>query len=200
MMSENIAFNFNDIKTTQAAAFFIKRHGQPSLSYLGLLKMLYISDRRALESSGYPITGDGFVSMKYGPVLTQVYDYVKPNGGFAKSEYWAEYIATVAAPYNPDKKFYVTLIEDPGDDELSIAEEEIMEAVYQEFGHLNPFDVAEWTHSLPEWIDPKTIGENVKVVDINVVDLLHYLHKSDQEIQRIKEIAERERYLDGVLN
>ena len=197
-MSENIVFNFNDIKTTQAAAFFIKRHGQPSLSYLGLLKMLYISDRRALESTDYPITGDGFVSMKYGPVLTQVYDYVKSHGGFESSDYWADYIATVPAPHNPQKRVYVTLIDDPGDDELSIAEEEIMEAVYKEFGHLNPFDVAEWTHSLPEWINPQSQGK--KVVPIDVVDLLHYLHKSDEEIQRIREISERERYLDGVLN
>ncbi|NER25666.1 MAG: SocA family protein [Symploca sp. SIO1B1] len=199
-MSENIVFNFNDIKTTQAAAFFIKLHGQPPLSYLGLLKMLYISDRHSLESIGYPITGDGFVSMKYGPVLTQVYDYVKPNGGMRSSEYWSNYIATVASPKKPDKKVFVTLIEDPGDDELSIAEEEIMEKVYRKFGHLNPFDVAKWTHSLPEWIDPKTQGDNVKVVDIQVVDLLRCLHKSDEEINRIREIADRERYLGGVLN
>ena len=137
-MSGDIVFSFNDIKTTQAAAFLIKLHGQPSMSYLGLLKMLYI------------------------------------------------------------KKVFVTLIADPGDDELSLAEEEIMEAVYQEFGHLNPFDVAEWTHSLPEWINPQEKGQ--KVVDIKVVDLLQYLKKSDDEIQRIKEIADRERYLDGVLN
>lgn len=197
-MVEDIIFNFRDVKTTQAAAFLIKRHGQPSLSYLGLLKMLYISDRRSLQSSGYPITGDGFVSMKYGPVLTRVYDYVKPNAGFVNSPYWSEYIATVASPRNPQKKVYVTLIDDPGDDELSLAEEEIMSSVYQEFGHLNPFDVAEWTHSLPEWKNPQKEGK--KVVDIRVIELLRYLNKSDEEIQRIKEIADRERYLDEVLN
>ncbi|MEQ9371633.1 MAG: Panacea domain-containing protein [Coleofasciculus chthonoplastes F3-SA18-01] len=197
-MSGDIVFSFNDIKTTQAAAFLIKLHGQPSMSYLGLLKMLYISDRRSLQYSGYPITGDSFVSMKYGPVLTRIYDYVKPNGGFTSSEYWSEYIATVPAPHDPNKKVFVTLIADPGDDELSLAEEEIMEAVYQEFGQLNPFDVAKWTHSLPEWINPQEKGQ--KVVDIKVVDLLQYLKKTDDEIQRIKEIADRERYLDGVLN
>jgi uncharacterized phage-associated protein len=197
-MAEDIIFSFNDVKATQAAAFLIKRHGQPSISYLGLLKMLYISDRKSLERNGYPITGDQFVSMKYGPVLTQIYDYVKPQGGHSYSEYWSEYIATVSAPHNPATKVFVTLIADPGDDELSVDEESIMESVYQEFGSLNPFDMAEWTHSLPEWIDPKTLDQ--KVVNINVIDLLHYLKMSDEQIQRIKAIAERECYLDGVLN
>ena len=75
-----------------------------------------------------------------------------------------------------------------------------MKKVHEEFGELDPFTVAEWTHSLPEWIDPETVGEKVKVVDIHVVDLLHYLNKSDEEIQHIKEIADRERYLDMALN
>ncbi|MDB9495539.1 Panacea domain-containing protein [Spirulina major CS-329] len=197
-MIEDIVFSFNDVKATQAAAFFIKRQGQPSISYLGLLKMLYISDRTSLERNGYPITGDQFVSMKYGPVLTRIYDYVKPQGGRSHSEYWSEYIATVSAPHNPEKKVFVTLIADPGDDELSLDEEAIMESVYQKFGSLNPFDVAEWTHSLPEWIDPKTLDQ--KVVNISVINLLHYLKMSDEQIQRIKAVAERERYLDGVLN
>ncbi|WP_072620416.1 Panacea domain-containing protein [Spirulina major] len=197
-MSHDIIFSFNDIKATQAAAFLVKLHGQPSMSYLGLLKMLYVSDRRSLESSGYPITGDEFVSMKYGPVLTRIYDYVKPQGGRVFSDYWSSYIATVASPRNPQKKVYITLIDDPGDDELSPIEEDILRAVYQEFGHLDPFKVAEWTHSLPEWIDPQTLDR--KVVKISILELLNYLNISDEQIQEIRETAERERYLDEVLN
>lgn len=200
-MSEKIIFNFNDKKTTQAAAFLLKLHGlngRSAMSYLGLLKLLYISDRVSLKELGYPITGDSFVAMKYGPVLSHVYDYVKPNSGFESSEYWSKHIVTISAPHNAQKFVYVTLINDPSDDELSVFEEEIMETVYQEFGDKNPFDVAEWTHSLPEWNDPQKV--NQKVLPIKVQDVLKFMGKSSEEIQRIKEIAERERYLDGVLN
>lgn len=197
-MLGDIVFAFNDIKSTHAAAFLLKLHGQPAMSYLGLLKLLYISDRESLKNGGYPITGDKFVSMKYGPVLSHIYDYVKPDGGFASSKYWSEYIATVSAKNKPQKKVFVTLIDDPGDDELSIAEEEIMRAVYNQFGQLDPFDVAIWTHTLPEWINPEE--RNQKAIPICVTDVLRYIGKSAEEIQRIKEIAERESYFDRVLN
>ncbi|MFM7192976.1 MAG: Panacea domain-containing protein [Microcystaceae cyanobacterium] len=192
-----IVFSFDDVKATQAAAYLLKLHGEAdAMSYLGLLKLLYIGDRRSLEQRGYPITGDNFVAMKYGPVLSHIYDYVKPNGGYAGSDYWNRHIETIATTRSPHKKVYVTLIDDPGDDELSIAEEKILQGVYQEFGHKDPFAVAEWTHDLPEWQDPATFDK--KVMPIDVQNLLSYLHKSDEEIILIKEIADRERYFNQV--
>jgi uncharacterized phage-associated protein len=192
-----IVFSFDDVKATQAAAYLLKLHGEAdAMSYLGLLKLLYIADRRSLEKRGYPITGDNFVAMKYGPVLSHIYDYVKPNGGYASSDYWNCYIETIATTRAFHKKVYVTLIDDPEDDELSIAEEKILQGVYQEFGHKDPFDVAEWTHDLPEWQDPAKFGK--KVIPIDVQNLLSYLHKSDEEIILIKEIADREKFLNQV--
>ncbi|MFO0142462.1 MAG: Panacea domain-containing protein, partial [Aphanizomenon sp.] len=64
-----IQFRFHPEKAVEAAAILIKLHGKP-IKYLGLLKMLYIADRIALERIEQPITGDHYVSMKYGPVLS----------------------------------------------------------------------------------------------------------------------------------
>lgn len=197
-MSQDIIFSFDPVKTTQAAALLLKLHGQPAMSYLGLLKMLYISDRRSLAQNGYPITGDSFVSMKYGPVLSKIYDFVKPNGGFASSDYWADHIATVAHRRKPNKRVFVALTADPGDDDLSISDDEILAGVYKDFGDIDPFDVAEWTHSLPEWTNPEPLGK--KVVPIAVEQLLGDIGMDAETIQHIREIAQRERHLDGVLN
>jgi hypothetical protein len=57
-----IHFRFDPEKTVEAAAMLLKLHGKP-MKYLGLLKMLYIADRIALQRMEQPITGDHYVSM-----------------------------------------------------------------------------------------------------------------------------------------
>jgi len=145
-----IQFPFHPEKAVQAAAILLKLHGKP-IKYLGLLKMLYIADRIALERIEQPITGDRYVSMDYGPVLSCVYDLIKGQIKYQPIDdvlpLWSEYIS-------PSEKNFVELIKDPGNDELCQEEEEILQEVYQNFGHLNPFHVAEWTHDLPEWKNP----------------------------------------------
>ncbi len=70
-----IKFRFHPEKAVEAAAILLKLHGKP-MKYLGLLKMLYIADRLALKTMDQPITGDRYVSMDYGPVLSGVYDLI----------------------------------------------------------------------------------------------------------------------------
>jgi len=165
----------------------MKLHGKP-MKYLGLLKMLYIADRIALERIEQPITGDHYVSMKYGPVLSGVYDLIKGKPIDDALPLWSEYIS-------PSDKNFVYLVKDPGNDELCEEEEEILQEVYQTFGHLDPFHVAEWTHDLPEWKDP-----HGSAIPILVEDILKNVGKSEEEIEEIRQIALREAYLDEVLN
>ena len=42
--------------------------------YIKLIKLLYLADRAALIETGSPITGDRYVSMKFGPVLSNVFE------------------------------------------------------------------------------------------------------------------------------
>ena len=44
------------------------------MSYLKLLKLLYIVERTALLRWGRPVTFDRFVSMPHGPVMSRTYD------------------------------------------------------------------------------------------------------------------------------
>ncbi|MFN5952054.1 MAG: Panacea domain-containing protein [Dolichospermum sp.] len=182
-----IQFRFHPEKAVEAAAILMKLHGKP-MKYLGLLKMLYIADRIALERIEQPITGDHYVSMKYGPVLSGVYDLIKGKPIDDALPLWSEYIS-------PSDKNFVYLVKDPGNDELCEEEEEILQEVYQTFGHLDPFHVAEWTHDLPEWKDP-----HGSAIPILVEDILKNVGKSEEEIEEIRQIALREAYLDEVLS
>ena len=183
-----IKFNFHQEKAVEAAAIFLKLYGKP-MKYLGLLKLLYMADRIALKRLEQPISGDHYVSMKYGPVLSYVYDLIKGkqlNGG---GNLWFKYISSRTTDYE------VSLVDDPGINELSEEEIEIIKEVYNTYGYLDRFDLAELTHLFPEWEDP-----NGSAIPIPVEKILHMLKKTDEEIEEIGRNAEREAYLDSVFN
>jgi uncharacterized phage-associated protein len=182
-----IQFRFHPEKAVEAAAVLLNLHGKP-MKYLGLLKMLYIADRIALARMEQPITGDHYVSMDYGPVLSGVYDLIKGKPIDNALPLWSKFIS-------PRNEHHVSLLNDPGNEDLCEEEEEIIQQVYQDFGHLDPFLVAEWTHDLPEWKDP-----HGSAIPIAVEDILRNVGKSDEEIDEIQQEAVREAYLDGVLN
>ena len=55
--------------------------------------MLYIADRIALDRLEMTITGDCYVSMKYGPVLSKVYDLIKGKPVGNALPLWTEFIS-----------------------------------------------------------------------------------------------------------
>ena len=66
---------FNQRKAAHAASVFLRLRGN-KMSYLKLIKLLYLLDRTALERWERPVTGDRYVSMKLGPVLSNVRDLI----------------------------------------------------------------------------------------------------------------------------
>lgn len=186
-MIMSIQFRFHPEKAVEAAAVLLKLHGKP-MKHLGLLKMLYIADRVALQRMEQPITGDHYVSMDYGPVLSGVYDLIKGQAVDDALPVWSKFIS-------PRNSNFVSLRADPGNEDLCEEEEEIIQEVYESFGHLDPFDVAEWTHDLPEWQDP-----HGSAIPISVEDILKNVGKSNEEIQEIQQDAIREAYLDKALH
>jgi uncharacterized phage-associated protein len=185
-----IKFRFHPQKAVEAAAMLLRLHGNP-MKYLGLLKMLYIADRIALDRMEQPITGDSAYSMKYGPVLSGVYDLIKGNPVGDALPLWQRFFST---GYKKDHT--ISLLADPGDDHLCEEEEEIIQEVYKIFGHLDIFDVAEWTHGLPEWRKPLPESHIPIIVD----DVLKYMKKTGEEIIAIREEEAREAYIDKVLS
>lgn len=177
---------FNERKATQAAAHMLRLRGG-KMSYLKLIKLLYLADRTALTRWGRSITTDRYVSMDRGPVLSRVLDLATDGEDPGTPSIWSSFISEPA-------NYEVSLKDDPSDDELSVAEIGVLDEVFREFGHLGRWDLVELTHRLPEWKNP-----NGSAIPISVSDILKANGKSALEISAVEdelgEIAEADRLL-----
>ena len=135
----------------QVTAFFAAKAGG-SINVLKATKLIYLADRASLAEREYPITGDDFVSMPFGPVNTYTYSLMNAEVEPEHTHVWAEFIA-------PRAGYSIPLAREVGPDdldELSRADLRILEAAWQEFRDIDRFDLADWTHRFcPEWRDPK---------------------------------------------
>ena len=168
-------FCFNEKKTAQAAAHVLKLAGG-TLNYMKLVKLLFLADRQALVENEQPITGADMVSMKCGPVLSEVLDLIKKGDHGA----WAEYVS-------PPLAYEVSLkCPKPDTDELSRYELRVLDAIYAKFGPAGEWDLVKWLHKhIPEWRDP---GGSVLAIEFDAV--LRAQHVSEEDIQRISKDAE----------
>jgi len=172
-------FWFNEKKAAQAAAHLLKSKGG-RLDKLVLLKTLYMADRRTLLEEGKPITGDRMVSMDHGPVLSVVLNLMNRTPG--PGSMWAKFIDP------PDGNDVVRLkaTANPDTDELSRYELRVLDEELVKFGDMAPYDLADHLHKIcPEWRLP-----HGAVADIEYVDILRKIGKSDAEIKSIEVEAE----------
>jgi uncharacterized phage-associated protein len=68
-----VRLRFNEAKATEAACLLLRLRGG-KMSYIKLIKLLYLLDRTSLLRWGRPVTTDRYVSMDQGPVVSQVYN------------------------------------------------------------------------------------------------------------------------------
>lgn len=161
-------FNFNCKKAIQAVAFLLKQNHETNNSdnYMRLLKLLYFADRKSLEETGNPITGDRFVAMKNGPTLSELLNLVKQQS--VNSSEWDKYIQREG--YN------IRLINDPGNDELCRYEIELLSKIWQQYREKGEWDVANESEQLQEFIKNPP-GESSR--DIFLSDVLEALGKKE---------------------
>ena len=137
-----IRFTFDERKATAAAACLLELAGG-RMEYLRLIKLLYYADRESLDTLGRPISGDQYVSMRHGPVLSRVYDLVKcVIFGPPLPGPWAEYIAGAG-------RYDVQLKRAPDLGPLSEAEIAILRAVYADSRDHHKWDLRDDSHELP---------------------------------------------------
>lgn len=140
---------FSEERVGQMAAYLLSRDGG-RMAYLKLIKLLYLADRLSLDLYGDSISGDRFVAMKHGPVLSQTYDLVK-NGGEEDSG-WNRWVSE-EENYELSSKTAILNVEDL--DELSQADIDIMDRVFESFGHMGKYQIRDYTHdNCAEWQNP----------------------------------------------
>src|SRR5690606_36411558 len=116
--------------------------------YMVLIKLLYLAERKSLVERGVPITGDRFVSMDNGPVLSKTYDIINMGTPVNRPSPWYELMS------EPERYEVHVTSEDIDFDELSEYECNVLRDVFKRFGKMNKWKLVEETHNLPEWSDP----------------------------------------------
>ncbi len=127
-------------KSLQAAALLLHLDGK-RMDWIRLLKLLYISDREMLATTGQSITGDTGYAMKHGPVLSQIYDFMKGFGDDVTE--WEKFINS--------EGHAAFLVGEPGRDELSRAEVEKLREVTERYRTTGDWEISQLTHEFPEW-------------------------------------------------
>ena len=173
-----IKFKFNLQKAIEVTANLRKMHGS-SILVTELNQMLYLIDRCSIRDTNYPVIGGSYVRHQT-IVIEEVYLCIKSP----KIIKWKEYIS-----YNSEENS-LDLIVDPGNQNLSEREEEQIRFIYETIRYL---DLGTSTFNFPEW-------EGLyNYCTLDIVKLLKVLEKTDEEIEEIRLVSERENYLDQLL-
>jgi hypothetical protein len=185
---------FNEERTTQAAAYLLKLRGG-AMSYMKLVKLLYIADRLALLNSGRPITCDKFVAMDHGPVPSRTLDLVKRKNRFG-ARVWHRFISRPEAPEGQSTKDEVHLVADPGVGQLSDNQVRILYSVFAEWGDKDRWTVQQYTHDLPEYV--ANAPEPKRTRPISIRDILVAEGVPENEVAEIEGALEAERVMQNL--
>ena len=152
-----------------------------------LMRMMYLAEKQFILEYGERLTGDKMVSMPSGPVLSSV--YASFLGG---SPYWNEWIC------NPGK--YELAINDSIDvkaddpleafDELSVADQGILDAVFTFLEKMKPEEAARLPHNpefCPEWKNPQGSSSPIRYRDLLLKNGKNQ-EEADAILQRIEEV------------
>ena len=177
---------FNEAKATQAAARFLRLRGG-RMSYVKLIKLLYLADREALIRWGRPITTDCYVSTDNGPVVSRIDDLIRNEPIPNSVRIWGKFISAA-------EDYEVCLLGDPGSGELSPAEEQLIDEVFGQHGQKSRWAIVDYTYGLPEWTNP-----DGGALPIEYHDILKAAGKTGADILAIEEELEHLALVERVL-
>jgi uncharacterized phage-associated protein len=177
---------FNEPKVAQMAAYLLSRT-RGKMNYLKLIKLLYLADREAMKRHGHPISGDRYVSMDHGPVLSQTFNLIKGAAQFAEGG-WNHWIA--------DKADYAVSLKRKAPrealDELSDADVGVLSGVYAKFGKMDQWELVDYVHRYcREWKDP-----NGSSIPITYEEIFRALGRTPAKAKRLGARLEHQRRID----
>lgn len=188
------ALLFDERRTAEAAAYLLYRAGG-TLPVMKLIKLLYLAERLSLQRYAEPITGDRLVSMPHGPVLSMTYDYINDalpsiEGGWNT---WVSDRANHKVGLRDE-----SMIRTPEQDLLRLSDSdlEILQEIWQEYGHWDQWKLVRYTHSeaCPEWEDPDGSSR-----PIHYVDLFQKLGYTSEAADALAKRLTEQRYLNTSL-
>ncbi len=171
-------FPVNERKASQAAARLIDKSGGP-IDYLRLIKLIYLSDRESILRRGIPIVGGHYFSMRKGPTIGEVMDFVNQRN----AEQWAEMIS-------PRFGNEIRLQSCPNFDSLSKSEMEILDLAVAQHAHRTTDELVDWCHENCEEY------ENVPVHHRKPIEVEAILRAGGKGIKTIQKIVGNAREIE----
>ncbi len=149
-------------KAAQTIAYLAIKNGAKPLNVVKTVKLVYLADRESMAQFGFPIQDEPRVSMKHGPVNSRTYAFI--NGEHcADSNGWSQFLTDRADHQIGLANTNIT-VDDL--DELSDADIGVLDKVWNDFGHMNQWQLVDWTHSkdnVPEWEDPGDTSTEIPI-------------------------------------
>jgi uncharacterized phage-associated protein len=165
---------FNLEKLIQTCNYLLKKNNF-SLNYTKLIKMLYLADKESLKGSLQTITGDKYVSMNNGPVLSELYDLIMDKWHKENEQnLWNN-------RFTRNGHDIIAMTDRIPQGELSAFETQILDQIYEHFGNFSLGEMINYVHkNCPEWKFP-----NGSSIPIKPIEILESIGRPPEEIEWI---------------
>lgn len=180
-------FRFQIGKATEAACEFLQRAGG-RLNIMKVVKLIYLLDRLSLDRRGIPVVGGDYLSMRNGPVTSEVLDLINSGRLLGESDTrWEQYVS--------DRRDHDLQLEQmPAREHLSGAELKLLDEIWAQHGGKDQWQLVEWCHRhCGEWT-PVSRG----CAPIAVERIAQALGKPPEVVQKLAREAAELNMLDEV--
>ncbi len=181
---------YNPITAAQLIAYLALKTEGKIINVLKAIKLVYLADRESIKEWGLPILDENRCSMPHGPVNSFTYAHI--NGEYDLDACgWSTYLE--------DRENHLVAVKNNISvhdlNELSEADIQCLDAVWEKFGNMDQWQLVEWTHdekNIPEWEDP---NGSSKIIPLERIMRVVGVKDSDAQVQLLKEHNEIEKLL-----
>ncbi len=140
-----VNFRFNLPKATEVACEFLERAGG-QIHIMKLVKLVYLLDRLSVDRRGIPVVGGDYLSMRNGPVTSELLDLI--NAGRLSGETDPRWEQAISDRIDHEVKLEIK----PVREHVSAAELELVDAIWGEHGRRDQWQLVDWCHAhCGEW-------------------------------------------------
>jgi uncharacterized phage-associated protein len=178
-----------DVQKAIQAAGELLRFERNRMSYLRLLKLLYLADREAIRERGLPILGSRAVAMESGPLHSDVYSLVK--GIHESSAVWSQFFSTIG--------YQVETTRQPENGLLSPYEINKLRNVSEKYAPFTDVDICrEMTHSFDEWSKNYQEGTSRPITLEDIIDAVGRRGDKRSILEDVAELEEFDKLISQV--
>lgn len=143
-------FPFESEAARAAAIYFTKCEGG-RINKMKLVKLMYIVERTALQEAETALFGGKYFSLPYGPIISEVVDALDDQKWSGLQKNGGHDVALMPGVEVPNEF-------------MSEWSREMLERVYREYGHMDQWQISEYTHAhFKEWKQPQGANKRVPI-------------------------------------